>query len=373
MKLKDNKYLPLLKPIFHAIIIIILTLLAIRVSLFFSPFLIGFAISLIIEKPVEHLTDKFKIPRKLAVLIMMFIIIILIVAIMVLIFNNLFNELVDLSKVLPDYYTSIANNVKVSVDKVMPYFLKLPPEILENFKQSLQGLTDKVSEFTSNVVNVIINTIKGLPNTIIYIIITFLATFFISSDKKLIASGLKRHFSDGWIDRLNSIINDLIHALGGYLKAQLIMISITFTELFIAFSILKFKYSLVIALAIAAIDAFPIVGTGTILIPWGLINLSMGNYTLASYLFIIYGITLSVRQLLEPKIVGQQIGIHPLLTLFAMYTGASFLGVIGLILGPVVLIIVKNILSQLGYGKPKAGTSESIKVDASNTIDTKVS
>jgi len=131
------------------------------------------------------------------------------------------------------------------------------------------------------------------------------------------------------------------------LKAQGTLITITFCELLIGFSLLNIRYALILAIAIAIIDALPILGTGTVLIPWAVVLVVMGDYKFAACIFGMYLFILIVRQLIEPKIVGTQIGIYPLLTLIAMYTGTQFVGVWGLILGPIVLIILKNIFGSI--------------------------
>ena len=146
--------------------------------------------------------------------------------------------------------------------------------------------------------------------------------------------------------KLYNIINGLVKSLGGYLKAQGIMISITFLELFIFFSVYGMKYSLILAITIAIIDALPILGTGTVLIPWSIFNLALGNYKLAIFLIILYFFVLVVRQLIEPRVVASQIGVYPLLTLLAMYTGVKLIGLFGVIVGPIVLIIAKNVFEQ---------------------------
>ena len=135
----------------------------------------------------------------------------------------------------------------------------------------------------------------------------------------------------------------LFDALFKYIKAQLILMSITFTELTIAFLILRLPSAFLLAMLISVVDALPILGTGTILIPWAVIQILLGNYKFAISLLIIYGICLLVRQLLEPRIVSDQIGMYPLLTLMAMYIGLNTLGFLGMILGIIVLIVVINL------------------------------
>ena len=138
----------------------------------------------------------------------------------------------------------------------------------------------------------------------------------------------------------------MFSALFGWIKAQLILMTITFTELNIGFLIMKVENSLLLSLLIAVVDALPILGTGTILIPWAIIKLISGDYRLGISLLLLYLIVIIVRQLIEPKIVGKQIGMYPLLTLFAMYTGLQAMGFAGMIVGPIIVLIIKSILES---------------------------
>ena len=117
---------------------------------------------------------------------------------------------------------------------------------------------------------------------------------------------------------------------------------ITFFEIFVGLSILGVNYSLLIAILIAVVDILPILGTGTILIPWALFSFVSGNVGLASGLLILYGVVLIIRQLVEPKIVGGSIGLHPLATLAAVYIGIRFVGFTGIFIGPIVALCIKG-------------------------------
>ena len=122
--------------------------------------------------------------------------------------------------------------------------------------------------------------------------------------------------------------------------------SITFTELFIGFSIIGVGYSLLLAFVTGIIDAFPVLGTGTILIPWALYEMIFGTFRTGLFLIILYAVVTIVRQLIEPKILGPD-RVHPLMTLIAMYAGLKVFGFFGLILGPIIFLMLKNIISGI--------------------------
>ena len=120
---------------------------------------------------------------------------------------------------------------------------------------------------------------------------------------------------------------------------------ITFSLLFIGFLVLKVRYALILSALFALIDFLPVLGVGTLLIPWGAFELIRGNYTLAIGLIVMYAVIAVVRQVTEPKIIGANFGIHPLLTLFSMYLGLSLFGFTGMILGPVAAVTAKGVFS----------------------------
>ncbi len=174
-----------------------------------------------------------------------------------------------------------------------------------------------------------------------------MATYFISVDKIYMLDQVEHHFPKIWVKKMTYHLKELISSLGSYLKAQAILIFISFLIVLIGLHILKWiglniEFPFLAALGIGFVDALPILGSGTIIVPWAFIEAINGDITLAIGLMIILGIIALVRQFLEPKIVSKQLGIHPIFTLIAMYTGFKIIGILGLIVGPIALIILKN-------------------------------
>ena len=155
-----------------------------------------------------------------------------------------------------------------------------------------------------------------------------------------------------WVKRLSTHLKDLIQTLGGYLKAEVTLILVSFIISLVGLYILSFlkfniQYPLLMALFIGFVDALPILGSGTVMIPWAIISALNGDLSLGIAILTLFIIMSVVRQFLEPKLVSKNIGVHPIFTLIAMYTGFKITGVIGLLLGPIALIIIKNIFANL--------------------------
>ena len=193
--------------------------------------------------------------------------------------------------------------------------------------------------------------ITSLPKIFIYSIITILATYFISSDKFYILDQLEYHFPKKWVGKLRESSKNITSSLGSYLRAEVILVLITFSIILVGLSIFYFcglnvKYPLLMAIIIGFVDSLPILGSGTVIIPWAVICFCNNDITLGSLLIGLYLFTLIIRQITEPKLVSSNIGIHPIYTLISMYTGFKFIGILGLLAGPIVLIILKNIFSN---------------------------
>lgn len=332
--------------------ILLFLVLLVRLSVFFVPFIIALVVSILIEPLVRLLVNKCKIPRKAASAISLIVVVSTVGFLLTKLISKLFSEIVALSHVLPKYITEVYNNLGVLINQVTDIYVGLPHEITGNVQGVFSNLTKTLSELLDKVVKGAVITATSIPEVLVFIVITILSTYFLSSDREKIYNYFRSHLPDSWIVRFQSIKNDLFSALFAYIKAQLIMMTITFTELFAGFSIIGVKYSLVLAFSISIIDALPILGTGGVLVPWSIYSFLTGDIRTGVSLLILYAIVLSVRQMVEPKIISHQIGLHPLVTLTAMYTGLQMFGVPGMILGPVSILILKNVLT----GVVKSGT-----------------
>jgi sporulation integral membrane protein YtvI len=185
----------------------------------------------------------------------------------------------------------------------------------------------------------------------VFIILTVLSTYFISKDYDSFRLSLKEQVPDSWVKQYRIIKGDILVALFGYLKATLIFSAVSFVQLFIGFLILKVQYAFILAVIIALFDAFPALGTGLFLVPWSLYALVTGDHKLAVGLIILNVLVVVVRQLISPKILGEQFSIHPVSTMISMYVGLKVLGVIGLIFGPVILLILKSVVGYYTNGR----------------------
>ena len=309
---------------------------------FFAPFIIAVIVSYINE-PVIRILQKFKISRKIAAVISLLITMSILVTVIILGVIKLYDELTILRNNLTVYSNDISTQLDNLTDKITSFYNALPDEATEAITKNLSSLSNKLTNIITAIIQYTINTASSIPKLTVFFIVTILATYFISSDKKKISIFFYKQIPLTWRKKLPHIKKDTFNALFGYFKAILILMGFTFVEVSVGLYILDVKYALVIALIVGISEAIPIVGTGAVMVPWILWNIFIGNMPLALGLAIIYILGVLIRQIMEPKIIGSQIGLHPLVTLLSMYVGLEFFGVLGMFVGPISLIIVKNL------------------------------
>lgn len=349
-----------------------IVLSVIGLGIYFWPFLVGTLIAIAVERIVNFFIVKFKWPRKLVGTILVVLVYVLIAGLLTLIVTSLVREAIDISGNIPKLYEESKIEYNAIYKSIAEFMDNTPSTISDSlYNLGLQLLT-KLTSFATKIVNSIIDFIMFVPSIMIYVIITFLATLFLVTDRRTITRYLTDLLPNELVKKVSNVVVKTFSSLGSYLKAQCIMICITFIELLIAFVILKQPYPLTLAIIVAIVDALPILGTGTILIPWAIYSAITGNIGMGIGLLVVYLIITVVRQLIEPKVVSKNIGVHPFITLLAMYIGLKIFGLFGLIVGPVVMVIFKNVFETMfaaGYFKSLFVYKKDKKVTAKRNIE----
>ena len=316
-----------------------------KLFVLFGPFLLAWFFSWVAQPVADFLVKKLRFPKKLAGVITVLLVITLIGGILFMIITHIAGEISSLSDQIPIYYKRITFYSQRLFHRVQGAYIYLPDNVItavEKFSsQTSEWVGDTLSSWVEPVSRFALSAAGHLPSALIFIIITVLATYFLLNDKALFKDWMKENLPAGLIAHISGVKRELTGALGGYLRAQLILICVTFVELTIGFMILHIKYALLLAIIIAFMDAIPVLGTGTFLIPLAVANFIMDNWVLGVGFLVIYGVCFAVRQLLEPRIIAHEIGLHPLVTLIFIYLGLKLFGFIGMILGPSIALIIR--------------------------------
>lgn len=351
----ENKHLRRLLYFFYAALGILSAWLLIRFVLpWLSPFILAFITARLIEPVIRFLTTRLKWKRSFAAAVCALAVFGIVIGLLVLIIGKAVTELIAFVRDLPSLLSGVTSFLSSLDEKVDGFVHAAPVEIQKYLLSAIERISEKSAEFpaalSSRLVGFLSSAASRTPKIFLFLITFAISVFFISCTYREVADFFLRQIPTRWHGTIRNLKKDFVTTLGKWLKAQLMICTVTFFELAVAFLILKIDYAFLLALIIALIDALPILGTGTVLIPWALFSLVTGNPARAVSLIAVYCIIALVRSFLEPKFIGRQIGLHPVATLAALYVGFCIAGVSGMILFPVTLVMVRQ-LNDRGYIK----------------------
>jgi sporulation integral membrane protein YtvI len=338
------KYLKLLANILFAVLVFLaIFYLGPKVLSFFMPFVIGWLISMIANPLVRMLEKRLKIVRKHSSMMIIILVLVVIVGGGYLLISKAVVESVNFVEQIEPMYEELSAQFQEVGDKLQVLYDRLPG----NIQDSLMSLQKDAAAYIGGVVSKIgkptVDFAKNLPSLLIGIIFTVLSSyFFIAQREEILAFGRSKTpkgIQEKWI----VIYNNFKNIVGGYFKAQFKIMVVIAVILFIGLLILKVDFAILLAIVISFLDALPFFGTGTALVPWAVFEMLAGNYKTAIGLLIIYGISQLVRQLIQPKIVGDTIGINPLVALIYMFIGYRMSGVLGMIIAVPIGMIIMNL------------------------------
>ena len=344
------------KKVGKRLLVFILTILAIyilfKLSIYYVPFLIAFIISLLIEPLIRKVMKYTNLTRKVSAIITLIVVFGIIIGLLIWGITVAITESTNILTGLNNNVANISNKVSELINGFKIDSLNIPKEIKEIANSSANELIELGKNIAQNLLTYIINIVKHLPQIAICVGITILATYFVCADRMYILDQMEHHLPRNWTIKIGKKIRKVTSSLGNYLKAEAILILISFIIVLIGLFIFKIigmnvKYPLIMALIIGFVDALPILGSGTVMVPWAVILAFNGDIKLAVSILIVYAVTIIGKQLIEPKVVSNHIGIHPIFTLIAMYTGFKLIGIIGMFVGPIALIIFKNVFETM--------------------------
>ncbi len=310
------------------------------------PFLIGFLIALALRPITRFLNKIFKSKGKGMALFVVASFYALVAIIIWLLITFLITQITDMVNLMPNLYFNkmepllldfndwiVANTQTVSADAADTL-----SQIITN---GISYISDIIKNTSISIVQIVTKLISNFPLYLISVIFTIVLSVFISVEYYNITKFIKKQLPEKFNSTFEEARVFLKETLWKMIKSYIIILFITFLELLIGLLILKVTYALPIASIIAILDIMPIVGTGGVLIPWAIIELFLHNNTLGFGLLFLYLTVTVVRNFIEPRIVGHQIGLHPIITITVMYAGLRLFGFIGLLMAPIIAIMVK--------------------------------
>lgn len=326
--------------------ILVLILIVPRIIVYFMPFVVGWIISCIAKPMVHFLSEKIKLKRKASSVLVVLLVIAAVASLGYGIIYVLIQQLMGFVGDLPTFWEDMQESLFALGNTLEKIFVGFPEVVQEgllnsfdSLDQTFATLTEGMGDFTVTRVS---GMVKNFPTILISVIMCLLSAYFFVAERDVFMHFFKKILTKSMLEKIQGISSNLRKAVGGYLFAQLKIELYVYILLVIGFFILNVKYALLIALGIALLDMLPFFGTAIILIPWAILQLVEADYRTAIGLLIIWGASQLLRQFIQPKIVGDSIGVPPIPTLFLLFIGFKVGGVLGMIIAvPIGIIIIK--------------------------------
>ena len=306
------------------------------------PFLLGLGVAALAEPGVRRLSGPGRLPRALGAALCVTGIYVLLGGLVYLLALGAYRELGNLSQSLPRMAVSLARPLGRLRDWVYSLTDRAPGELRPMLESAASSLFSGTSALAGRAVTGLLAFASGIlsqvPDSMLFLGTAVVSSFMISAKMPALRRSLSRRLPQRWREEILPALGNLRRALGGWLRAQAKLMGLTFLILLAGFLILRVRFAPLFAFLVALVDALPMLGTGTVLIPWSLLRFLDGDPAMGVGLLALYGVALTTRSLLEPRLVGKHMGLDPLLTLCALYGGYRLWGVLGMLLAPALTI-----------------------------------
>ena len=317
----------------------------------FMPFVLAFAAAALLNPLVRRLQKRLGWSRGVLSLLTLLVIFGAAGAALTLLVRSAVRELISLA----ENWQTILSTAEQSVARLDSFlqglaaklpFAVTPPDqtILERLVSWMQQWVQTAAPDLGNLTEFAAARAKDVTSFGLALLFFLMASYFLCADYPYLRTRVIQHMDDGMMGLLGQVKTAALAAFGGYLRAQLLLTVGVFFILLGGFLLTGQNYALLLALGLAVLDFIPIVGSGTVMVPWAVIDLCVGQYERAAAVMVIWGVVVLFRRVGEPKFVGNQTGLSSIASLISIYVGMKVAGVAGMVLGPIVTLVVLNLL-----------------------------
>lgn len=317
---------------------------------FLIPFLIGFIIAYVLRRPTKFLNKKCKINFKVSAIICVVLFYLTAGVLLFILGFWALHGIESLLYELPGLYTRYAKEVILSITQYIENFILNIGENEEfisaldaGSKQLISYATSAISKISVSLVSWGSGVVTSVPGLFLKTVLMIISTFFSALDFDKIIAFLKKQIGNKASTLIKEIKSYVFGTVLVCLKSYAIIMTLTFVELSLGLTIIGIDNAIIIALLISVLDILPVLGTGAVIIPWAIISFIIGNIGTGIGLILLYICITVVRNIVEPKIVGGQLGLHPLVTLVSMFMGVNIAGIIGLFGFPILLSLLVHL------------------------------
>ena len=303
---------------------------------YFMPFVIGWLIAMVANPLVRFLESRMKLVRKHSSVLIVVVALALVIGLGYFLVSRLLMQAFSLARDLPEMYAAASSGLEGFFRRFDEMIRFLPENVKQvwyeftgNVGHTIKVLVQKVASPTVEAAG---NVAMRIPNAMVNVIVTILSAYFFLAEREQILEFWRRYLPEEGSRYFRKLKGDIKHLLGGYFLAQFKIMFMVALILFAGFVVLGIRYAFLLGILIAILDFLPLFGTGTVLLPWALVKLLSGEYMLAAGLALLYVVSQVSRQMIQPKIVGDSMGLPPLMTLVFLYIGFKVRGISGMIL-----------------------------------------
>lgn len=310
------------------------------------PFLLAILIAMFLEPAVAASMRTFRLNRIASATIWCTLFALGLLGLVYLSGAGLVGQLIDIGKKAPAFLDDFNRYFKEATERTELFYSSLPAERAEQLQAALeQGvatLTDSLSGIIRGISGYFLNAAKALPNLFIAFVVFMVALYLTSYSLPVLKTRFLDLFEDKSRGKIEGVLGNLRSSLIGFLRAQVILSALTYTVSLIGLLVLRVEYPFAVALLVIIVDILPILGTGSVFVPWAAFLFLKGDVPLVIGLLALFIVITIFRRIVEPKILGDSIGIGALPTLVGLYVGFKLMGVVGLFLGPILIILYKE-------------------------------
>lgn len=315
------------------------------------PFAIAFLVAVLLAKPVDFIAAKCRLKRGAAavgcVLLLYAAVGVLCYLLGARIITLAYDSMLGAASFLTDTMLPALESI---AERVETAFFGVDGEMAKLFGRETSGLLERAGKVLDGVNDGVMKKLSeaamGIPGICLKVLFTVIATVFMELDYHTMMAFLARQFPDKKRKLIFDCKKNMLHMFGGFVFSYGIILTLTFAELFAGLLLLRVEGALVIAFVIAVLDILPVLGTGTVLVPWGVIAIIVGDIRMGAGILVLYVVITVIRNVVEPKLVGKQIGLSPIVTLPCMFVGLKFFGIPGMIGAPLAAALLKNLNDQ---------------------------
>lgn len=325
----------------------------------FAPFVAALITAAILHPLIRLLQRRLGVPRKFSTLLILLLLFGLLGAGIGYLAYAGGLELVALVQ----NWNGLLESLQSTLDQIEGMSARLwtlvPPQLTASVESVTQGFMEWLSNAVPNLLNAAVeyttDKARGVPDFVVALIIYIMACYMLTVDYPYLRSQAAQHTHERLLRFLKQVRDTALAAFGGYLRAEFLLSVVVFFILLVGFFVIGQSYGLLLALGLAVMDFIPIIGAGTVMVPWAVVDVFMGDYFHAVQLMVIWGVIALFRRVGEPKFVGDQTGLSPIASLISIYIGWRVAGVLGMILGPTIALIALNLI--------RLGIFEGVRLD----------